>query len=192
MSHKTDKEGVKQKMNVAAPFLSKIYTEKEQITQRSEPGEGGEAVDAYEAHIGSGAQDYADILYMEYPPAGRKERISSGDRAAQFAPFAALAGYEEVIREEGRITRSMRILSEDERERLDRQLSHVTGRVQITYFIPDEKREGGAYEVVCGVIKQINRNTRTVIMEDRTVIPVDRISDIREEPLLSADQNLDL
>lgn len=134
--------------------------------------------------------DYEDILYMDYPPAGRRERISPNGRAAQFAPFSALTGYEDVIREEGRFTHElheMHTLSEDERERLDMQLAGASGRVQITYFVPDEKREGGTYEVISGVIKKIDRNDRTILMEDRTVIPIDRIFNIEEEDTAASD-----
>lgn len=109
------------------------------------------------------------------------------DRAAQFSPFSALAGYEEAIEETGRLTEGKVYLAKDARELLDEKLRMLQGRtgerfqVSITFFQPDQRKEGGKYTTVTGFVKRIDEYERVVVMEDGRRIAVDEILEIREE-----------
>ena len=106
------------------------------------------------------------------------------DRAAQFAPFAALTGYGDVIKETARQTDAKPELSEDEKEILDYKIQLACGLpgekpgVVITYFVPDEKKSGGAYHTAGGRIRRINSDAGQLVLEDGMQIPLDCIVDI--------------
>ena len=88
--------------------------------------------------------------------------MSLYSRAAQFAPFAALSGYEEAIAETARCTVREAELMEDDRQLLDRKLSCLSSRltehpvVSITYFQPDMKKSGGKYMIATGIVREID------------------------------------
>ena len=127
---------------------------------------------------------YDDIIHLPHPELRGHPRMSAQDRAAQFAPFAALTGHEEAIRETARLTESRRILSEERiavlNEKLQILAEHPDRRdpVSITYFLPDKRKEGGAYITHTGIVHRIDSYERTVNMEDGTVIPIGEISEI--------------
>ena len=106
------------------------------------------------------------------------------DRAAQFSPFAALTGYGDVIRETARLTDRKPELSESEKAELDYKLQmacHFPGErpvVTITYFVPDQKKTGGAYHSITGNIQKIDDYEKQVVLDDRTRIDIDCILDI--------------
>ena len=108
--------------------------------------------------------------------------MSAADRAAQFSPFAALTGYADILAETGRLTERRMELSDEEKERLDSRLRMALARfaespvVAITYFQPDGKKSGGAYQTVSGVVRQIDALARSVRLSDGTQIPLDEIS----------------
>ena len=127
---------------------------------------------------------YADIINMPHYTSPTRARMAISDRAAQFSPFAALTGYDSAVREAGRLTDRKIELTEDMksiineklhilREGLDQKLGVV-----ITYFVPDGRKEGGEYVTVSGIVKDINEYERTVILLDKTEIPIDDILEI--------------
>lgn len=101
-------------------------------------------------------------------------------------PFAALTGYEESIEETGRLTEARRELEEDAKAALDEKLQSIQERIAdypkaaITYFLPDHKKEGGAYVTVEDYIKKIDRYRNVLHMQDGTQIPVQEIIGITE------------
>ena len=105
-------------------------------------------------------------------------------RAAQFAPFAALTGYEAAVGETARQTTERRELDPQEAEALNRRLAELIARlperpeVTIEYFVPDERKAGGAYVSVTGVVRHISVAERTLVMEDRAVIGLEDIAAI--------------
>ena len=105
-------------------------------------------------------------------------------RAAQFAPFAALSGYEEAVKETARLTEEERELDEYEREELDHKLQILIRhwkeqpRVTITYFKPDSKKSGGSYVDITGIVRKIDADQRMIWMEDDARIPMDHVSHI--------------
>lgn len=142
---------------------------------------------------------YADIIDLPHHRSDTRSHMSLYDRAAQFAPFAALTGYDEMIAEEGRLTDRQIELSETEIGMLDRRLRYIrelTERgehpyVSFTYFQPDAYKAGGRYETAAGRVKAIDSLTGTVVLfgcddtGDRriaaTVIPVESIAAIGGE-----------
>ena len=100
------------------------------------------------------------------------------DRAAQFAPFAALTGYEAAVGETARLTAERRELDAQEAEELNRRLAtliaHLPDRSEATieYFVLDDRKAGGAYVTVTGRVRHISVPEKTLVMEDGTVIPI--------------------
>lgn len=108
---------------------------------------------------------YDDILDCPHHVSSVHPSMPLIDRAAQFAPFSALTGYEEVVKEEARLTEQRVELDEEELERLDQSLQYLKKRLQderetnpdvkITYFCADQKKEGGQYRTVQGKVRRI-------------------------------------
>ena len=142
---------------------------------------------------------YADIIDLPHHQSDTRPHMSLYDRAAQFAPFAALAGYDEMIAEEGRLTEMQTEPAEEQKALLDLRLEYIrdlTERgehpsVSFTYFLPDGQKAGGSYVTVTGRVKKLDLLNRTVVLygsgntEDRripvTEIPVESIAAIDGE-----------
>lgn len=130
---------------------------------------------------------YDDIIALPYPTSGRHRRMPAADRAAQFAPFAALTGYGAAVRETARETEPFKELAEDEAAVLDRQLRLLEERVPqrpwvvLTCFQPDQRKAGGAYVEVRGRVKRLDSTAGTIILEDGREIPINYILEIKEE-----------
>ncbi|MBE6978328.1 MAG: hypothetical protein E7438_06835 [Ruminococcaceae bacterium] len=124
---------------------------------------------------------YDDIRHLPYPLPNNRKRMSMTDRAAQFSPFAALVGYEDTIEETARITDQKAILDEHEKSILDqrqRQLLQVLDQrpeVTVTYFSPDDKKEGGSYVTHSGILKAVLPHCRRILLWDGTEISMDEI-----------------
>lgn len=110
--------------------------------------------------------------------------MSLYNRAAQFAPFAALTGYEEAIIETARLTAPKVDMMEDNQQLLDRKLALLSHSlieqptVSITYFQPDKKKSGGQYLTITGVIKSIRDSERVILMADGKSVSIDTIISI--------------
>lgn len=128
---------------------------------------------------------YDDIINLPHHVSKKHPQMSLHDRAAQFSPFAALTGHKAAINEAARLTDKKQILSEDVIAKLNEQLNLIKENigtnqtVTITYFVPDDKKSGGAYISHIGVVKKIDEYNHTVIMTDKTVIPIEQISEIQ-------------
>ena len=124
---------------------------------------------------------YDDIIHLPHHTSRRRPRMSMQDRAAQFSPFSALTGYDAVISETGRRTDSRPELTEDKKAELDealrRLLQELPGHpsVRVTCFVPDGRKEGGAYVAVAGNACGLQRHERMLIMDDGTQISLDDI-----------------
>ena len=127
---------------------------------------------------------YDDIIHLPHHVSQNHPQMPLRDRAAQFAPFAALTGYEAAVGETARQTTERRELDAQEAAELNRRLTDLAARlkdrpeVTIEYFVPDERKAGGAYVTVTGVVKRISTADRTVTMESGEVIPIDEIMSI--------------
>ena len=121
---------------------------------------------------------YEDILHLAHPRSASRPHMSAHDRAAQFSPFAALTGYGDAIDEAARVTEAQIELDDNELQEIDRILREVyeTGSpVEVTHFVPDERKAGGAYVVTAGVIKAIDPVSRVVEFQSRVKIRIDSI-----------------
>ena len=104
--------------------------------------------------------NYEDIKNLPHYELKYHPRMSSYQRAAQFAPFAALTGYEELVRESSRLTDRKIELSEYERSILDEKLLLIQNNIKIrpeiiiTYFIKDKKKSGGKYITITSNISE--------------------------------------
>ena len=127
---------------------------------------------------------YEDILDLPHPVSPFHPPMSPADRAAQFAPFAALTGHEAAIWETARLTEERIELSEDRKAELDAALRFLqenlslAPEVSVIYFLPDTKKAGGAYATATGQVKKIDEYARSLLMTDRTEIPIEDIWDI--------------
>lgn len=133
---------------------------------------------------------YEDILSVPRPTTHVRPPMPRQDRAAQFAPFAALTGHDAAIRETARTTQARRQLSEDEKLILDRKQQflleqvHQHPQVTVTYFQPDTRKAGGAYQVITGHVRALDTFRRLLRTMEGRDIPVDDIVEL-ESPLFS-------
>ena len=127
---------------------------------------------------------YDDIIHLPHHVSKTRKSMPMINRAAQFAPFAALTGHDEAIAETARQTAPKRILSSDEQEILSKRLayaiSHIGERPNLTftYFIPDMLKDGGKYVKITGVIRKYDELGRTVILETNEILLIDNILSI--------------
>ena len=124
---------------------------------------------------------YDDIINLPHPNSAKHPRMSMIDRAAQFSSFAALTGHGAAIEETARLTDRRIELTEEEKTVLDeklRLLLETGGEGMITYFLPDERKDGGAYVTKLGTIKKIDPLEGRVILTDHTSIHIEDILEI--------------
>lgn len=128
--------------------------------------------------------DYSDIINLSRP-VSKRPRMSLEQRSAQFAPFAALTGYEGQVKETARLTNKKIEINEELKEILNKKIQLIQEKIkeqpqiEITYFIPDSKKDGGRYETICNAIQKIDMYTNEIIMLDGTRIDIDDIIDIQ-------------
>lgn len=128
-----------------------------------------------------GDKGYEDIIYLPHPVSRNHPPMPVGDRAAQFAPFAALTGYEEAVEEAARLTECRIELDRDRIEELDRELrrlrEHIKERPEadIVCFKADERKTGGALVTLSGRVKKIDEYEGRLIMADGSIIAIEDI-----------------
>ena len=130
---------------------------------------------------------YEDIVNLPPHISKKHPQPSMMDRAARFAPFAAITGYEEMVLEEARVTEERIDLDEGALALLNEKLNMIQEfldeepEVTITYFEPDKKKTGGAYVSVTGIVKRIDEYEHIVLMNDGKRIPIGEIYDVQSE-----------
>lgn len=127
---------------------------------------------------------YDDIINHRHHESLRHPRMPRINRAAQFAPFAALTGYESAIEEAGRLTESKIILEEGAKVELDEELrklieSDMMAEAEITYFTPDDVKEGGHFALFKGKIKNIDEMSGELISKNGIRIKLESITKIK-------------
>ncbi len=121
---------------------------------------------------------YDDIIHLPHHVSAKHPQMPALDRAAQFSPFAALTGYETAIAETARLVDRRIELDENRKEELDEKLQMAREQlplepeIAVTYFVPDAKKDGGAYVQTIGIIKKLDDIGQRIIMKDGTVIPI--------------------
>ncbi len=129
-------------------------------------------------------EKYRDIINLPHHVSKKHPQMSIERRAAQFAPFAALTGYEDVISDKSRITELKRILGEDHKAQLDEKFGRLMAdipneEITLVFFQEDTVRKGeGAYVSYTGTIKKIDTYNRNITFMDKSVISLDDIYDI--------------
>ena len=127
---------------------------------------------------------YEDIINLPHPVSKNHPQMPLRDRAAQFAPFAALTGYDEEIEETTRLTTRKHILDEESVDKLNENLNIIKENVnkhleiKITYFIADLKKEGGKYINKTGKVKTLDLVNGYIKMIDNEKIYFEDITEI--------------
>ena len=129
---------------------------------------------------------YDEIINLPHHVSSTRPHMPILDRAAQFMPFRALAGYEDAVQEMARLTDEKPELTEDEKALLDMQLQkladEISGhpRVTLTYFQPDKKKPGGAYITVTGQLKKIDDFEGALLLMGGERILIENILEIQQ------------
>ncbi len=132
---------------------------------------------------------YQDIIHLEHPTSSKHPRMNRIQRAAQFAPFAALTGHADEIQEVSRLTDSKIFLDEEQlvilngKIQIINEYKHLEIPVKITYFVKDIKKLGGKYLDKTGIISKIDEFERVIIFKDKTKILIDDIIEIESDLL---------
>ena len=130
---------------------------------------------------------YEDIINLPHHVSKTRSQMPMSDRAAQFAPFAALTGYDAAIKETGRLTDERIELDEEALTALDMKYQLLMDaldaqpEVTITYFQPDERKAGGKYLTATGAVKKVDDYERLITMQDGAKIPMDDVLSIDGE-----------
>ena len=128
---------------------------------------------------------YADIIDLPHPVSERHPPMPRHKRAAQFSPFAALTGYEDLIAESARATEPAPVFDEAALEELDRKLALLCSllpkqpAVTVTVFCPDARKAGGVYRTFSGALIAIDLRARTLTLAGQAPIALKTITDLR-------------
>ena len=120
----------------------------------------------------SSSDIYADIINLPHHQSEKRPHMSLHDRAAQFAPFAALTGYDEMVDEEARLTELQVDPGESDLDRLDRKFRRLSSLlaarqrpcVSVLLFVPDSRKAGGRYETVVGFAGKLDEYEKKLIL----------------------------
>ena len=136
---------------------------------------------------------YEDIVNLPRPVSKKHPQPPLSERAARFAPFAAITGYEEMVLEEARVTEEKIELDECALILLDKKLNILQNylsqspKITVTYFVPDKKKTGGAYRTIIGTAKRIDQYKKLLIMNDDRKIQIEDIYKLESELFRSLD-----
>ena len=128
--------------------------------------------------------NYNDIINLPHHVSVKHPRLSKEQRAVQFAPFAALTGYGDDIKETARITEDRIEIDEEEKKKIDNKILELKNKINdkpkvtITFFIPDTKKSGGEYVTIIGNLKRIDEYNKLLILEDKKKISIKDIIEI--------------
>lgn len=114
---------------------------------------------------------YADIIELPHHQSVDRPHMSLYDRAAQFSPYAALVGYDDIVKETARRTDKRSELGESDRILMDQKLMMIMDMIEdgkypiitVSYFIPDPLKDGGAYAEFTGIVKKVDTIQRHII-----------------------------
>lgn len=126
---------------------------------------------------------YDDIIGLPHHVSENRPHLTMAQRAAQFSPFAALTGFGDEVREAGRFTSAAAEPDETEKEEIDRVLRRLTpgSAAVFTFFVPDDRKDGGEYREAEGTIKRVDPVRRVILLEDGREIPIDRLTGAEEK-----------
>lgn len=128
---------------------------------------------------------YDDIINLPHHVSAKRPQMSRSTRAAQFAPFAALVGLDDEMEETARLTDAKPELEEAEKEKINRVLLEIRNNpqketaVELTFFRPDGRKDGGAIITRPCTVRGIDEIERKLILSDRSEIEFDNILSIK-------------
>lgn len=129
-------------------------------------------------------EKYKDIINLPHHVSKKHPQMTIENRAAQFAPFAALVGHDEAVKETARLTTNKKEIDNDLKNILDKKLQMInenitnTPEATITYFVPDKKKEGGQYLTITEKVKKIDTYKQVIILENKEQININDIIEI--------------
>lgn len=129
--------------------------------------------------------NYEDIINLPHYNPKNHKRMSIESRSAQFAPFSALVGYDEEVKETARLTDKRIEIDDGLKSILNDKLNIIKSYIKekplitFTYFVYDFKKSGGKYIDLTGYVRRIDENNNIVILTDKTKIPIEEIINIR-------------
>ena len=129
--------------------------------------------------------EYDDIINLQHHQSSKRPHMNSHQRAAQFAPFAALTGYDAAIDETARLTDQKLELSDEQANHLNAQIQWIIEnindkpQVEITYFVPDNSKSGGEYVTVTGSVRRVDDQKREIVFVDGMNVKIDDVWNIR-------------
>lgn len=127
---------------------------------------------------------YDDIINLPHHVSKIHPQMSMYQRAAQFAPFAALTGHDAAIRETARLTDTLIELGDENNQILNRRLAFLrdhlkeTPEITIVFFQPDAKKSGGSYDSYTGNLRDIDTYEQKLVMTDGKKITLSFVLDI--------------
>lgn len=127
--------------------------------------------------------DYSDIINRPYKKSKKYKHMSQKDRAAQFAPFAALTGHKQLIQETQRLTEDKKELDENKKSILNQKLLYfieTKEKIKITYFKKNQKKSGGDYLTTIQRIKKIDSIYQTITLQNGQIIKMEDIYEIEQ------------
>ena len=130
-------------------------------------------------------KNYDDIINLPHFESKKHPRMSLEARSAQFAPFAALNGYEDAVKETARLTEKRIEIDDGLKVVLNSKLQIIQENIKnnpevtFTYFVYDKKKTGGKYITKMGIVKKININQQYILLMDKTKIPINEVINIQ-------------
>ena len=127
---------------------------------------------------------YEDIIHLAPHISKKHPRASMSDRAARFSPFAAITGYEELVLEEARVTEEKAVLTEDEKSLINEKLRIIAANIEnvpevkVVFFVPDEKKSGGAYVSLSGNVVSVDVNGGSLLFSEGEKVPFEDIFEL--------------
>lgn len=128
--------------------------------------------------------NYDDIINLPHHVSKTRKPMSLYNRAAQFAPFAALTGYDDAIKETARLTEERIELSDELKNMLNQKIKLIIENIKlqpevaITYYVPDNKKSGGVYKTISGNVKRIDEVEKCIIFTNKLKIKVSDLLNI--------------
>lgn len=129
-------------------------------------------------------KDYSDIINLPHHVSKKHPQMSIEARSAQFAPFAALTGYDDAVKETARLTDNRLEIDEGLKNILNSKLQYIlenkelNPEITFTYFVYDKKKSGGKYIDKIGIVKKIDMIEKYILLKDKTKISIDELINI--------------
>ena len=133
-------------------------------------------------------EKYKDIINIPYQKSKNRKQMTLAERASQFMPFSALAGYEASLEEVKRLTDKRIELSQENKDIISAKLNYISlnklvEEVTIVYFVKDERKQGGMYKTINSSIKRIDEVRRKIVFLDKEELDINEVIDITSPTL---------